>query len=375
MTRAGVEDGRPAGVSPVLDRTFKVGLVLKAADGVLEIVAGGAACVHQPERHRAARSHGHRSRSPHDRLANYILHTTAHLGSGTTLFGATYLLSHGISKVILVALVLRNRLWAYPWLMGLLAVFIGYQLYVMVSVTFSWGLAALTAFDVLLVWLTWREYQARRASGLPRPWTLAPRSPGESSMRFQIGGVCTLADMAVSSLMVPLGTLAPDFALPDLAGTTVRRDDFAAAPALLVVFVCNHCPYVRHIEAELSKVLAQCPSLAVVGICTNDIDAYPDDRPERLAEQAQRAGWVFPYLLDHDQQVGRAYNAACTPDFFLYDRQRRLAYRGAFDESTPGNGKPVTGDLLRAAVEQVLAGKPVPEPHRPSMGCSIKWRT
>jgi uncharacterized membrane protein len=166
MTRAGVEDGRPAGVSPVLDRTFKVGLVLKAADGVLEIVAGGAACVHQPERHRAARSHGHRSRSPHDRLANYILHTTAHLGSGTTLFGATYLLSHGISKVILVALVLRNRLWAYPWLMGLLAVFIGYQLYVMVSVTFSWGLAALTAFDVLLVWLTWREYQARRAQRL-----------------------------------------------------------------------------------------------------------------------------------------------------------------------------------------------------------------
>ena len=194
-------------------------------------------------------------------------------------------------------------------------------------------------------------------------------------MRFQIGGVCTLAGMAVSSLMVPVGTLAPDFALPDLAGTTVRRDDFAAAPALLVVFVCNHCPYVRHIEAELSMVLAQSPSLGVVGICTNDIDAYPDDRPERLAEQARRAGWVFPYLVDHDQQVGRAYNAACTPDFFLYDRQRRLAYRGAFDESTPGNGKPVTGDLLRAAVEQVLAGKPVPEPHRPSMGCSIKWRS
>jgi peroxiredoxin len=194
-------------------------------------------------------------------------------------------------------------------------------------------------------------------------------------MRLQIGGVCRLADMAVSSLMVPLGTPAPEFALPDLAGTTVRRDDFAAAPALLVAFVCNHCPYVRHIEAELSKVLAQCPSLAVVGICTNDDDAYPDDRPERLAEQAQRAGWAFPYLVDHDQQVGRAYNAACTPDFFLYDRQRRLAYRGAFDESTPGNGKPVTGDLLRAAVEQVLAGKPVPEPHRPSMGCSIKWRS
>jgi len=151
--------------------------------------------------------------------------------------------------------------------------------------------------------------------------------------------------MAVSSLMIPLGTPAPDFALPDLAGTTVRRDEFAAAGALLVMFLCNHCPYVRHIEAELSKVLAQFPGLAVVGICTNDVEAYPDDRPERLAEQARRAGWVFPYLVDHDQQVGRAYNAACTPDFFLYDRRRGLAYRGAFDESTPGNGKPVTGDL------------------------------
>jgi peroxiredoxin len=123
------------------------------------------------------------------------------------------------------------------------------------------------------------------------------------SRRTGPGGVCRLAGMAVSSLMVPLGTPAPDFALPDLAGSTVRRDDFAAAPALLVVFVCNHCPYVRHIEAQLSKVLAQWPSLAVVGICSNDVDAYPDDRPERLAEQARRAGWGFPYLVDHDQQL------------------------------------------------------------------------
>jgi len=198
--------------------------------------------------------------------------------------------------------------------------------------------------------------------------------PGDPAP-VQTRGVCRLADMAVSSLMVPLGTPAPDFALPNLAGTSVRRDDFAAAPALLVAFLCNHCPYVRHIEAELSSLLAQFPSLAVVGICTNDVDAYPDDQPERLAKQAHRAGWAFPYLVDHDQRIGRAYNAACTPDFFLYDLQRRLAYRGAFDESTPGNGKPVTGDLLRTAVAQVLAGQPVPEPHRPSMGCSIKWRS
>jgi len=175
--------------------------------------------------------------------------------------------------------------------------------------------------------------------------------------------------------MVPLGTPAPDFALPDLTGTTVRRDDLAGAPALLVAFLCNHCPYVRHVERELGKLVSEYPTLAVAGICTNDAEAYPEDAPDRLAEQAQRAGWSFPYLIDDAQEVGRAYNAACTPDFFLYDGQRRLAYRGAFDESTPGNRKPVTGELLRAAIDHVLAGEPVPEPHQPSMGCSIKWRS
>ena len=181
--------------------------------------------------------------------------------------------------------------------------------------------------------------------------------------------------MAVSSLMVPLGTPAPDFALPDLTGATVRRDDFAAAPALLVAFLCNHCPYVRHVEAVFGELVAAHPELAVVGVCTNDAAAYPDDRPEALAEQAKRASWSFRYLLDSDQAVGRAFNAACTPDFFLYDAGRRLAYRGALDDSTPGNGKPVTGQLLRVAIEAVLAGRPVPEPHRPSLGCSIKWRS
>jgi peroxiredoxin len=180
--------------------------------------------------------------------------------------------------------------------------------------------------------------------------------------------------MAVSSLMVPIGTPAPDFALPDLTGATVRLDDLASAPALLVAFLCNHCPYVRHLEADLGELVAGYPDLAVVGVCTNDADAYPDDQPERLDEQAARAGWTFPYLIDDDQRVGREYQAACTPDFFLYDADRRLAYRGAFDESTPGNGKPVTGALLRAAIDRVVAGKPVPEPHLPSMGCSIKWR-
>jgi peroxiredoxin len=181
--------------------------------------------------------------------------------------------------------------------------------------------------------------------------------------------------MAVSSFMVALGTPAPDFALADTGGRTVRRDDLADAPALLVAFLCNHCPYVRHIEKELGALLAGYPDLAAVGVCTNDADAYRDDRPERLAAQAARSGWAFPYLIDADQAVGRAYNAACTPDFFLYNAERELVYRGAFDESTPGNRKPVTGELLRAAIEQALAGKPVPEPHRPSMGCSIKWRS
>jgi peroxiredoxin len=183
--------------------------------------------------------------------------------------------------------------------------------------------------------------------------------------------------MAVSSVMVPLGTPAPDFALADATdptGAIVRLDDYSGAPAVLVAFLCNHCPYVRHIETELGKVLSGYPDLAVVGICTNDAEAYPDDAPEHLAGQALRSGWNFRYLIDADQSVGRAYKAACTPDFFLYDGQRRLAYRGAFDDSTPGNGKPVTGANLRAAIENVLAGRAVPEPHQPSMGCSIKWR-
>jgi peroxiredoxin len=179
--------------------------------------------------------------------------------------------------------------------------------------------------------------------------------------------------MAVNSFMVPLGTPAPDFALPDLDGKVVRRDDLTG-PALLVAFLCNHCPYVQHIEGALGKLLAEHPSVSVAAICTNDADAYPEDGPAGLAAQIQRAGWTFPYLVDADQEVGRAYNAACTPDFFLYDAQRRLAYRGAFDESSPRNGKPLTGDLLRGALELVLAGQPVPEPHQPSMGCSIKWR-
>lgn len=179
--------------------------------------------------------------------------------------------------------------------------------------------------------------------------------------------------MAVESVMVPVGTPMPAFSLPDLAGSVVTSDSVAGSP-VLVAFLCNHCPYVRHVEDQFGALVRRHPELTVLGVCSNDAQAYPDDAPDRLAEQAARAGWQFPYLLDESQVVGRAFGAACTPDFFLYDAAGQLAYRGAMDASTPGNGRPVTGDLLEDAIARVLAGRAVPEPHRPSMGCSIKWR-
>jgi peroxiredoxin len=181
--------------------------------------------------------------------------------------------------------------------------------------------------------------------------------------------------MAVSSLMVPLGTPAHDFELPSADGSTVKLADLDGR-ALLVMFLCNHCPYVRHVERALAATVAEYADrgLTAVGICSNDLDAYPVDGPAGMAEQARRAGFGFPYLLDEGQQVAAAYRAMCTPDLFLYDTARQLAYRGAFDDSTPRNGQPVTGALLRDALDRVLDGQPVPEPHRPSMGCSLKWR-
>ena len=181
--------------------------------------------------------------------------------------------------------------------------------------------------------------------------------------------------MAASSLMVPLGTPAHDFELPSADGATVKLADLDGR-ALLVMFLCNHCPYVRHVERRLAEVVADYAAreVAAVGICSNDLDAYPTDGLAGMAEQASRAGFGFPYLLDEDQQVAAAYRAMCTPDLFVYDADRRLAYRGAFDDSTPRNGRPVTGALLRDALDRVLEGRPVPEPHRPSMGCSLKWK-
>ena len=182
--------------------------------------------------------------------------------------------------------------------------------------------------------------------------------------------------VAVNSTMLPLGTLAPDFRLPDPGGRLVARDDFAAAPALLVMFICNNCPYVLHIRQGLAAFARdyQPRGLAIVAINANDVAAYPDDRPEKMADEARRAGYVFPYLYDETQAVAKAYRAACTPDFFLFDRARRLVYRGQFDDSRPGSDRPVTGADLRAAADAVLANHPLPSDQRPSIGCNIKWK-
>lgn len=182
--------------------------------------------------------------------------------------------------------------------------------------------------------------------------------------------------MAVKSTMVELGSPAPDFNLPEVDGGKVGLDDAGEAPAVLVMFLCNHCPYVRHVEDGLADLVADYEDRGVfaVGICSNDAQAYPDDAPERLADQKQRAGFTFPYLVDESQEVGRAYRAACTPDFFVYDADRALFYRGRMDGATPGNDQPVSGEELRGALDAVLADDAPPDPQHPSMGCSIKWR-
>lgn len=179
--------------------------------------------------------------------------------------------------------------------------------------------------------------------------------------------------MPVNSLMVPLATPAPDFALPSIGGRVVGLADFATAPALLVAFLSNHCPFVQHLERAVGAFARDTPGLAVVAVCSNDTELAPDDGPAGLRAQVARAEWRFDYLIDADQSTAQAYRAACTPDFFLYGPDRTLVYRGSFDDSTPGNGRPVTGDRMRAAVARTLAGEPVPLPHHPSMGCSIKW--
>jgi peroxiredoxin len=178
------------------------------------------------------------------------------------------------------------------------------------------------------------------------------------------------------STMLSLGTPAPDFTLPDTAGRLVSLAEFAAAPALAVVFLCNHCPYVKHLQTGLAQFArdVQARGVVVVGISANDAVNYPDDSPAKMAIEARAAGYTFPYLFDESQAVAKAYHAACTPDFYLFDAARRLVYRGQFDDSRPGNGKPVTGRDLRLAVDALLAGQPVAAGQKPSLGCNIKWQ-
>lgn len=180
------------------------------------------------------------------------------------------------------------------------------------------------------------------------------------------------------STMLPLGSKAPDFSLPDPSDgrTWILDDVYRGKQMALVIFLCNHCPYVKHVRHELAKLAREYGErgVGVVGISANDVVSHPDDRPELMAREKAEVGYSFPYLYDETQQVAQAYQAACTPDFYVFDRDRALVYRGQLDESRPGNGVSVTGKDLRAALDAALAGRPVPSQQRPSLGCNIKWK-
>lgn len=177
------------------------------------------------------------------------------------------------------------------------------------------------------------------------------------------------------STMLPLGTAAPDFSLVNVDGKTMSRDDFRGAPTLVVIFMCNHCPFVKHLAPELARFGKeyQDKGVAVVAISSNDVGSHPEDSPKQMVHEVEARGYTFPYLYDETQEVAKAYRAACTPDFFVFDKDQKLAYRGQFDASRPDSGVPVTGEDLRRAVDLVLAGQPAPETQTPSMGCNIKW--
>jgi peroxiredoxin len=178
------------------------------------------------------------------------------------------------------------------------------------------------------------------------------------------------------STMLPLGTEAPDFRLPDFAGQMHALADFRDRSALLVAFICGHCPFVRHIRGEFARYAREyrARGLGVVAINSNDLAAYPQDGPDGMRAEAAELSYDFPYLLDETQAVAKGYRAACTPDFFLFDADRRLVYRGQFDSSRPGNGQAVTGADLRAATTAVLEGRPPRAQQTPSIGCNIKWK-
>ncbi len=177
------------------------------------------------------------------------------------------------------------------------------------------------------------------------------------------------------SYMLELGTKLPPFSLPDTDGKIVTNKDFAGKP-ILVMFICNHCPFVIHVRDQLASIGRDYPEkgLAIVAINSNDVKTHPDDSPEKMRVERQSAGYAFPYLFDETQEVAKAFKAACTPDLFLFDREHRLAYRGQLDDSRPSNNIPVTGRDLRAALDCVLSGARIPSEQKPSLGCNIKWK-
>jgi peroxiredoxin len=176
--------------------------------------------------------------------------------------------------------------------------------------------------------------------------------------------------------MLPLGTQAPEFRLPNVDGREVGLSDFEGAPAYLVIFMCNHCPYVQHVAPEMARLTAEyiARGVAVFGINSNNVATHPADSPEQMVHEAEERGYRFPYLYDETQEVAHAYRAACTPDFYVFDRDQKLVYRGQMDSSRPDSGIPLTGEDLRAALDAVLAGQSVPAHQKPSIGCNIKWK-
>jgi len=178
------------------------------------------------------------------------------------------------------------------------------------------------------------------------------------------------------STMLPLGTKAPNFSLPNVDGKTVSLADCEGAKALLVIFMCNHCPYVIHVAPEVARLAKeyQAKGVAVVGVNANDSSTHPADSPEQMVHEVENRGYTFPYLYDETQEVAKAYRAACTPDFYVFDADHRLAYRGQLDGSRPNSGVPLTGEDLRAALDAVLGDHPVSTDQKPSIGCNIKWQ-
>ena len=179
-----------------------------------------------------------------------------------------------------------------------------------------------------------------------------------------------------ASTMLPLGTIAPDFRLPNIDGRMLSLSEIATGKGLVVMFICNHCPFVKHVAPELVRLTKdyEARGIRFVGISSNDVAAYPADSPEMMKQEAAAQGYTFPYLFDETQQVAQAYRAACTPDFYIFDQDKRLVYRGQLDDSRPGNGKPLNGSDLRGALDQLLSGAELPADQRPSIGCNIKWK-